>query len=550
MKLTDFSPSTVLALAIVAGALWFMRQDSQGRGFASGRAWDRSRLAPGARRERGEGRRGRLPGSGPGRPDGAVRTRPPWQVTGPAVAPGRRARRQAGLLSRLAQVAFRRPTAGEATWGDVRDARHLLVPGPVRGRICLGTMKNRLVAAERGHSLLVIGPTQCGKTSGLAIPSILEWDGPVLAASVKSDLAAATIGGRSKRGRVGIYDPTGGSGLGALGFEDAVCGWSPLATSAAWGGARRMAGMLTDAARARASGIEDAEFWYRAAAKLMAPLLLAAAVSGRTMGDVVRWLDTQEINEVAGLLDTAGEGEALLAAEAVWRKEERQLSSIYSTAEIVLEPFGDPDIAASEELARDRRIMVPEELAEGGTLYLCAPAHGQRRAMLATTVLVTQILEGAYERSLRQGGPLDPPLLVVIDEAANVAPVVDLDSLASTAASHGIQLVTVWQDLAQLNARYGYRASSVANNHRAKLFFSGISDPPTLELASQLAGDTVVDLSSDTFDGSGHASSTRSPSFRRLLAADALRRMPPGWATLIYAHLPPLPIRLRSGPGS
>jgi hypothetical protein len=68
---------------------------------------------------------------------------------------------------------------------------------------------------------------------------------------------------------------------------------------------------------------------------------------------------------------------------------------------------------------------------------------------------------------------------VVLDEAANIAPLRDLDTLASTAAGQGIQLVSVFQDLAQISARYGERAATVVNNHRAKVLLSGISDPPT-----------------------------------------------------------------------
>ncbi len=80
----------------------------------------------------------------------------------------------------------------------------------------------------------------------------------------------------------------------------------------------------------------------------------------------------------------------------------------------------------------------------------------------------------------------------MLDEAANVAPLAELDVLASTAAGHGVQLVTVWQDLAQLQARYGTRAGSVVNNHRVKVFLSGIADPGTLEHASSLIGETEL----------------------------------------------------------
>ena len=99
----------------------------------------------------------------------------------------------------------------------------------------------------------------------------------------------------------------------------------------------------------------------------------------------------------------------------------------------------------------------------------------------------------------------------MLDEAANIAPLADLDALASTAAGHGVQLVTVWHDLAQINARYGPRAATVVNNHRAKLFLSGISDPSTLDYASHLIGEEEVLLPATTAGGRGPAPPTHPP---------------------------------------
>ena len=158
---------------------------------------------------------------------------------------------------------------------------------------------------------------------------------------------------------------------------------------------------------------------------------------------------------------------------------------------------------------------------------------------------MAQVVEAAYARAGRQGEPLDPPLLVVLDEAANVAPLAELDVLASTAAGHGVQLVTVWQDLAQLQARYGARAGSVVNNHRVKVFLSGIADPGTLEHASALIGETELRTWATTVDGLGATSRTDSPTLRRLAPADALRRVPPGDAVVVSGHLPPIRLRLR-----
>ncbi len=442
------------------------------------------------------------------------------------------------------------PSVSPARWARPKDVRQLLVESSMPGRIVLGEVKGflggKVLAVEPGHSLMVVGPTQSGKTTRLAIPAVLEWQGPVLVASVKSDIAVRTITERSKQGNVYVYDPTLSGGLSSSRWADSICGWSPLVYCRDWQGARKMARMLADTSRRATTGMNDADFWYSTATKLIAPLLFAAANSDRTMADVIRWLDCQEVGEVADILDAVAVREACYAAESAWKKEERQRSSVYTTAETILEAFYDPDVAQSEIAGHYKGIPDSRTfISSRDTLYLCAPAHEQRRCRTLMTAVVTHIIRSAYEVALAGGRPLDPPLLVVIDEAANVAPLADLDELASTAAGHGVQLVTVWQDLAQLNARYATKAATVINNHRAKLFCSGISDVVTLEHVGQLAGDTDVLSTSNTYDRHGYSGRTHSSTYRRLLPGDALRRMPPGQAVLIYGSLPPIKLHLR-----
>jgi type IV secretion system protein VirD4 len=335
---------------------------------------------------------------------------------------------------------------------------------------------------------------------------------------------------------VWVYDPTGGSGHGGP-----AATWSPLAGCHTWQAAQRTATWLADAGRSD-HGLQDADFWYATAAKLLAPLLFAAATSGRTMADVVRWVDTQEEREVRFELEAAGVIEAIHAAEASWQREERQRSSVYTTAETVLRAFADPAVAASA----DTSDITAERLLDGHahTLYVCAPSHEQARLRPLFTALLQQVITAAYERAGSEE-PLPRPLLIVLDEAANIAPLPDLDTLAATAAGVGIQLVTVWQDLAQIHSRYAERAATVVNNHRAKLALSGISDPRTLEYFSRLAGDSEIARTSISRDDSGKTSTTQATHYRRLASDDALRQMGPGEGLLVYGHLPPVRLRLR-----
>ena len=234
---------------------------------------------------------GARPDPGPGRLLRDARTRP---------QPARRRRlRPASPTTRPLRRGAKRPRAGR---GDA-----IFVPFAFAnrspGRLTLGLVDGRLVAAEPRQSVIVVGPVQTGKTTGFAVPAILEWQGPVVATSVKTDLLRETIAARSAipDAHVWVYDPTGGTGMPAAGL-DAARGVHDLAGSAA---RRRMARL----GRApRRSGVENAEFWYAAAAKLLAPILFAAAVSERTMADVVRWVDAQSQEDVFDALEASERG--------------------------------------------------------------------------------------------------------------------------------------------------------------------------------------------------------------------------------------------------
>jgi type IV secretion system protein VirD4 len=442
------------------------------------------------------------------------------------------------LLKRRLGASARGKTA--ARWARPNDLRALQVRANAPGRLTLGLVDGRLVAAEPRQSAIVIGPVQTGKTSGFAIPAILEWRGPVLATSVKTDLMRETLAARSALpgAEVWVYDPTGGTGIPSA-------GWTPLAGCDTWRGAQRRAAWLVAAAHRDSTGIESAEFWYATAAKLLAPILFAAAGSERTMADVVRWVDSQEEEEVRWALEQTDEQAALVAFEASTLRDERTRSSVYTTAETVLAAYADPGVLASALTSELRA----ERLLDGGrhTAYLCAPSHEQRRLQPLFATLVQEIVACAYERATETGKPIDLPLLIVLDECANIAPLRELATLASTGAGQGIQLVSVFQDMAQISAVYGNdRAPTIVSNHRAKVILSGIADAQTLDYVARLLGDEEVRQISSTSGGGGQHSRTDSVAYRSLAPANVLREMRPGHGLLVYGHIPPARITLRS----
>jgi len=54
----------------------------------------------------------------------------------------------------------------------------VLASGAGAGVGALGLRRTTGIATEPGQSLVVVGPTQSGKTTSLAVPAILNWTGP------------------------------------------------------------------------------------------------------------------------------------------------------------------------------------------------------------------------------------------------------------------------------------------------------------------------------------------------------------------------------------
>ena len=135
--------------------------------------------------------------------------------------------------------------------------------------------------------------------------------------------------------------------------------------------------------------------------------------------------------------------------------------------------FADPRVG--EETAGVD--YAPELLLDGAnTIYLVAPRLEQERLQAIFCALILELIALVEERSAQIGGPIEPRLLLALDECANVAPFPGLDGVPSTGVGLGVALATVFQDIAQIKAGFGEGGPTVLNNHRAKLLGAGLVD--------------------------------------------------------------------------
>jgi type IV secretion system protein VirD4 len=442
--------------------------------------------------------------------------------------------------------ALRRSGAG-ARWARSSELRRLRTGGrdAHKGRLVLGRRGGRLLYAEHRHALVAFGPPQSGKSAGIAIPALLEWNGPAVASSIKTDLLAATQARREELGEVLVFDPFG---LAQVRSHT----WSPLHGATTWDGALEVAWRLASAGELDRRGVEGGDFWAVAAEQRLAPLLYTAAAGGAGMDSVVRWVNGQGARELdetlARITGLAQDEGALAGAHAAYdavrsfeTQADRTRTSIEATAQTLLRAYRFQRVlrsAASSEITADR-------LLDGAaTLYLIGDAKASKLLRPLFLALLGEIVDRAYERATLAGGELTQPLLLCLDEAGNVAPLPDLAEIASTAPSHNIQLVTIFHDLAQARSRYGQQAETVVNSHRARMLLPGVADLDTLRYFAGLIGEEEAREKTHT-TGAGGSSRSTSRRRRPLIAAEALRQLPDGHAMLLYGRIAPTRLRLR-----
>jgi type IV secretion system protein VirD4 len=449
-----------------------------------------------------------------------------------------------GVLAAVVARAGRGRLNGRgAQWAGSRELEALRRRGGTR--IGLGRSRGRLLRAEQRHALVAFGPPQSGKSAGLAAPALLEWDGPAVASSIKTDLLGATIKRRRQLGRVFVFDP----------FELAGTSsqtWSPLHGARTWDRALEVAWRLACAGELDQRGVEGGDFWAIAAEQRLAPLLFAAAGTERGIDSVVRWTYGQGNRELhEALAQIAGEaqdedalGDAHAAYDAVRAFEaqaDRTRSSIEATAQALLRAYRFARVARS---ARSCEITADRLLDEPATLYLIGDAKASKLLRPIILALLGEVVDRAYERATLAGGRLELPLLLCLDEAGNAAPLPNLAEIASTAPSHNIQLVSIFHDLAQARARYGRQAETVVNSHRARMLLPGVADLDTLRYFAGLLGEEEARDQTRT-TGPGGSSRTLGRRRRPLVAPELLRQLPEGHALLLYGRLAPVTVALR-----
>ena len=363
--------------------------------------------------------------------------------------------------------------------------------------ILLGLGAAGATYAPPQHGALVLGPPRCGKTAAVVIPNILGGCGPVVAVSTKPELLHLTSTARSMVGDCFLFDPSGTVPT-PPGVERVA--WSPLHSARSWSGAISVAEAMVRAARPGGDR-GDSIHWNERATALLSAAFHAGAIRNLSFGSVMEIIDRRLPDDVREPLAKGKAERALQLFAGITATEPREQSAIWSTASSILAGYRTEEAIKSTDGTKATPLNAAHFATEPSTLYICAGSDAQRHTAPLVAGVLRDLRVAAYQRTAAlndAGGSAGPPMLFVLDEVANIAPLHDLPTIVAEGGSQGVVTLACLQDLSQAKARWGREADGFLSLFQAKIVFPGIGDIGTLETISKLAGEVDVPHSSQT----------------------------------------------------
>ncbi len=343
----------------------------------------------------------------------------------------------------------------------------------------------------------VIGPQGSGKTLDLLIPALLGAPGGALVTLTKLDDLLLSLTERRRGGRpCVVLDPFGlAGGLPELIFDPiAGCVDSMVAERRA---KAFTAGTVKGAIQG-GQGDDAARFYAAEAAKVLQAYFHAAALTGRTLEDALRWvanpLSTTDPTEILrehphaapfwqGLLHGALHGDDRTAGNTTTTVQ--QSMSLFFQQDIRRRCVPGPGRPATD---------IAQIIRQGGTIYLL----GREDPYASASPLMTAVAEHVLDTALAAAnsspwGQLCPPFLACLDELPSTAPLPTLRTRMANERALGVAFIYAVQTWRQLSSIFGENdARALFGLTNTLIMFGGSKDVAFNQEISDLVGTVRV----------------------------------------------------------
>lgn len=392
-----------------------------------------------------------------------------------------------------------------------------------------------LVSGMEDVCLLIAGP-RIGKTTCWVVPRVQRARGAVVVTSNKRDIVDITRAQRSGYGEVHVFDPQG------LAAEPQAFWWDPLETVVDATSAEQLTRVLVDATRDATA--QRNEFFDSASQSLLAALLLAAAKGGKPLTAIHKWINAPDDDEPLEMLRAAGETTMATTLAGMVNLVHETRSGVYGGAGVMVRFITDERAMAWITPHPFLPQFHPADFVRGhGTLY-CLSAKEQLSTVPIVTALTVAVVRAALDHAKAQpGGRLAIPMLIELDEAANVCRWADLPDMYSHFGSRGILVDTVVQSWSQMVTAWGEQgARTLWSASNVAVYGGGSRDVGFLRDLSQIIGTEWRDsVQVSRSRGQGRSRSVSRESQSRPIASEQeLAALPAGRAWVLASGCTPV----------
>ncbi|MGW2417640.1 type IV secretory system conjugative DNA transfer family protein [Streptomyces sp. NPDC001709] len=300
---------------------------------------------------------------------------------------------------------------------------------------------------------IVIAARESRQTA--ATRAIRDAEGPTLIVTSNPALWSETKDARTKLGPTLLYDPAHRCDT------PARLHWSPTTGCDDKQTALQRATALLAPVQPTAK-IDQAV--ADTATTLLRSYLHAAALENRTIRHVHRWSQGTQIQDAVRTLRThpkaapgaAGELEAALTAHPERRDIAQELTGR------ALSALSTVNIREACTPNRTDALSLDSFVHEGGTLYVVGESIEDPRSNPGAMPLLTALVSSVVERGRRMAersssGRLDPPLTLILDDIAAVAPLPQLPDLLATGTGQGLPTLALLRSREQARSRWPHQ---------------------------------------------------------------------------------------------
>lgn len=383
----------------------------------------------------------------------------------------------------------------------------------------IGSLRGKRLYAQQEDSELVVSQTRGGKTRSIVARRVIEAPGAVVATSTKADGVYLTWRARqvaAPGSQIFSFDPL------SVATGPVRVRWNPVAGCDDFDVARRRGAALA-LGSTKAMGEGNSRWFAERGAQILGYLFHAAALGDRTIADIQAWVS--DPREAVAILERAKGLTTVRMAGALndlmVEMAPETAAGFIGTIQGALEPLMIPAVYEMLTPGSEDSFDVEAFIASRDTLWVLSPDSEGALAAI-TTMFVNDIYEVARSLSARKpGGRHVPAISFVLDEAANIAPLPNMGSMFSEGAGRGLFMCAIFQDVHQMEARWGaVQAKTIFQQARLTYIMGSSKDPEWNEQIAALSREFEAKRSSVSTSNQGRSISTHTEHRHALRASD------------------------------